>query len=174
MPVDIMYGEALLSPVPQCPIEYVEWVREASQEAYGLLRQQVQIAATRQKRLYDQGKGTPHFYVGAWVWRNIPPREKLACEWHGPYLILKKLGDLNYEIQREQGGRKVVVHVDQLKKFQGEVVPKSWVVEVEIRDMDGEAFMVEENSVEEALIGGEIDHSKEGEIVEKEVCRAWL
>ena len=58
MPVNIMYGEALMSPVPPCPIEYVEWVREASQEAYGLLRQQTQLAATRQIRLYAWQGGT--------------------------------------------------------------------------------------------------------------------
>ena len=46
------------------------------------------------------------------------------AKWHGPYLILRKLGELNYEIQKEQGGWKVMAHKDQLKKFQVEEAPK--------------------------------------------------
>ena len=47
---------------------------------------------------------------------------KLQLKWEGPYLILKKLSDVVYRIQRSKGAKPRVVHVDRLKPYQGDPI----------------------------------------------------
>ena len=43
--------------------------------------------------------------------------EKLLHNWVGPYKVIKRLTDLNYEIKKPGGRQPIVVHVSQMKKF---------------------------------------------------------
>jgi len=58
----------------------------------------------------------------------VPSRgkQKLGLGWIGPYLIIKKLTDLTYKIQKHQNSKAIVVHVDQLKPYLGETEPFNW------------------------------------------------
>ena len=54
LPVDIMYGDRQSSiGTPTCSLEYVEWVRNTMQNAYRMVRENLQKSAVRQKRGYD-------------------------------------------------------------------------------------------------------------------------
>ena len=61
---------------PSCPIEYVEWVRQASELAFEFARENLQTSAVRQKRLYDRRSDIRNHQVGDWVWRWYPPHAK--------------------------------------------------------------------------------------------------
>ena len=126
LPVDLMYGVPQSEEMPSCAVEYVEWVKEASKEAFEIARTNMQKAAIRQEKSYNRRRGKPEFAINDWVWRFIPAREKLAKEWHGPYLIIKKVGEVNYQIQLGPQAHPLVVHVDQLKKCEGET-PENWL-----------------------------------------------
>ena len=115
LPVDLMFQRRSSPSNPICPIEYVEWVKAASQEAYEYVQDYLKPAAVRQKRLYDRGKMTPLFEPGDWVWRKLPLRDKIGMNWHGPYMILKKVCEVSYLIQLSEKPRKFSVHVDHLK-----------------------------------------------------------
>lgn len=47
------------------------------------------------------------------VWRWYPPRAnmKLGLGWIGPYMILEKLSDITYKIQKFPDSETLVVHV---------------------------------------------------------------
>ncbi len=58
-----------------------------------------------------------------------PPElhNKFGVPWQGPTLIIDKLGDVTYVVQREQFGRKIKVHVDHIKIYDHDDVPTSWL-----------------------------------------------
>ena len=127
LPVDVIFG----SPpgVPQCPVEYVEWVRGASQHAFQFVADYLQKQVVRHKKLYDMKSGSPEFVVGQTVWRFYPPTAKLKFgqTWQGPYLVTGRVSDLCYRIQKARNSRAIVVHVDHLKLYEGEAPLVSWV-----------------------------------------------
>ena len=124
LPVDIVYGYALPDQ-PKCPVAYVEWVRNVMEESYKRCRQELSKAAMRQARHYNKLSGDPCYNVGDWVLLFYPPiaRQKLSLKFTGPFKVLRKLSEVNYEIEAPNTGKKKVVHVNQLKPYLSEVRP---------------------------------------------------
>ena len=54
---------------------------------------------------------------------------KLGEVWTGPYLVLRKISDVTYEIQLNSENKPITVHVDHLKPFQGRQPPINWLTE---------------------------------------------
>ncbi len=128
LPLDIMMGPPPEAG-PECPVEYVEWVKAASMQAFDLARANLKVSAERQKRNYDADAGLPSFKVGNWVWHYYPPKakEKLGKPWRGPFLITEKVSDVNVRVQASPTARSQVVHVDSLKLYEGCQAPQSWL-----------------------------------------------
>ena len=86
LPIDLMY------PPPEdelCPVQYVEWVREAMEGNFERARTHLAKAADRQKRHYDKQAKDRSFVVGDWVLRFYLPntnRDKLNFPYTGPIL----------------------------------------------------------------------------------------
>ena len=94
----------------------------------------MRAASERQKRHYDL-KAHKHLYQqGDAVWLHSPARKKglspkLQRPWEGPYLVLDRLSDVTYRIQKSQRSKPRVVHNNRLKKYEGEH-PPSWRQEI--------------------------------------------
>ena len=88
-------------------------------------------AAKKQKRSYQERTREVQFRRGDWVWWSYPQLKpgKLQKKNVGPWLVLKKITDLNYRIQRKPGDVPQVVHVDKLTKYQPDfgVTLTSWI-----------------------------------------------
>ena len=127
-PIDIMFGLPKSQTHLSCPIAYFEWVQEGLKNAFEFAHKQIGISASRQKENYDKNLKIRQFHENTWVWRWYPPEanKKLGLGWIGPYLIIKKLTDLTYKIQKHQNSKAIVVHVDQLKPYLGETEPFNW------------------------------------------------
>ena len=65
--------------------------------------------------------------VGEWVYVLYPTelQLKVGKGWSGPFLTVKKLGDVNYVIQKSPESRKITLHVDHLKKYVHDDTPTS-------------------------------------------------
>ena len=93
LPIDLMY------PVPQtaacpfsCPVQYVEWVREAMKGNFALARDHLERSAERQKRYYDMGTRDRIFKDGDLVLRFYRPNmvsNKLGTPYVGPFKVMK-------------------------------------------------------------------------------------
>ncbi len=61
---------------------------------------------------------------------RIPRKHfKLSDSWEGPYVVLDRVGDVNYKIAREHNGKHAkVIHMNCLKKYveRGEVNRMMW------------------------------------------------
>nr|KAG5693550.1 hypothetical protein BaRGS_011675 [Batillaria attramentaria] len=130
LPVDLVYGIDPEPTTPPCPVEYVEWIRDAALEAFQTAKDNLQKNAARQKRNYDRGAAQRQFAVGDWVLRLYPPnmsKSKLNPKYIGPYLITAKLSEVTYRIQRTSKSAPIPVHADHLKRFFSEKLPDSWL-----------------------------------------------
>ena len=127
MPVDLMYPPTEHQGY-RCHIEYVEWVKCALQDNYEKARQQLGVAAERQKRYYDVRTKTQQFKEGDFALRFYPPnlKNKLKSPYLGPYRIMAKLGEVTYQIQQYPTSKPLVVHVDHLKRYHYREIPSEW------------------------------------------------
>ena len=78
----------------------------------------------RQKAYYDTNRRETQYEEGDLVliykpFRKVGKSEKLLHRWLGPYLVLRRLSDLNYEVRklRRSSDKTEVVHVVNIKKF---------------------------------------------------------
>jgi hypothetical protein len=150
LPIDLMFDIQPPGPNDMCPIEYVEWVKQATTENFTLARQQLKKAAARQKKVYDKTAEPRSLELGTWVWRLYPPlrsKDKLKGRYTGPYLVVKKLEGGTYRIQRSKEAPKIVVHIDHLKPAFQETQSDNWLTpQVEEAEL-------QPNQVEEATTG---------------------
>jgi len=99
-------------------------------QAYDGVRQQLQRSAGYNKRYYDIGVRPSRFEAGQWVWyfnpRKLQGKQmKWTQQYEGPYLILQMHTTVVAEIQQSSRTKQKSVHIDKLKKFEGEE-PKVW------------------------------------------------
>ena len=126
LPAEIMFG------IPGTEIEgavntygeYVEKLRDKMQKAHDVAREHIGSAAKRQKETYDVKRALHTYKVGDYIWfytdvGQLGMAPKLRSPYEGPYLVIKKINDLNYMIQLDGKGRKKVVHHNRLKPYLG-------------------------------------------------------
>ena len=128
-PIDLMYGPPPDRVNYECPIEYAEWLYSAMRSAFQTVRDNLKVAARRQKFYYDRNSSERQFQVGTFVWRIYPPLadQKVEIDWDGPFLVVKKISDLTYKKQKSPTSRKFNVNVNHLKSYIGENSPRPWV-----------------------------------------------
>ena len=130
LPIDLMVGSPEQNN-PECPILYVEWVRNVLQDSFAFVREQLRKSAQRQKRNYDKHANPRKYPIGSWVWRWYPPKakQKLGKGWTGPYLVINQLSDITYRIQETAVSAPKVVHIDHLKPFYTDPgdLPDIWI-----------------------------------------------
>jgi len=90
-------------------------------------------AAKRAKRYYDMRVKPKQYHVGEWVYyfnpRKRPGRQdKWATKYYtGPFLVTKIIGAVNVVIQRSKRAKPITVHVDKLKPFVADEMPRPWL-----------------------------------------------
>lgn len=119
LPIDIITGSPTHpndAPI-ECPVKYVEWLKEAMQNAFDFAHENLQNSFQKQKRYYDTKLKIRSFEPKTLVLRWYPPEanQKLGLGWTGPYEVVRKLSDITYEIKRCSDGKLKIVHVDHLK-----------------------------------------------------------
>ena len=92
-------------------------------------QQNVKKSAERQARNYNVTAKLRTFKAGQWVWVFYPPklRDKFGRGWVGPYLVIQKLGTVDYLVQKEPGSKPITVHLDHIKEYSHDDVPPNWI-----------------------------------------------
>ena len=135
-PLDLMVGPPPNTIDEICPIQYIEWVKSAMEITNDFVFRNIGKAAKRQKSGYDRGLKPRQYKKGSWVWRYYPPtaNQKINFGWTGPFLVLKCISETNYLIQKGVDKPIIDVHVDDLKPYENEVTPDSWLDEQESQE----------------------------------------
>ena len=120
LPIDILYPR----PSSQEPLEsheYVAQLRERMEQCFDIARDCLKKSAIRQKRDYDSRISENKYKPGQLVYRRSHNRKKLEKPWEGPYVVIKSLGDVVYQVTDKR--KAVVLHHDMLKPYTSEFVP---------------------------------------------------
>lgn len=104
--------------------EYVRHIERCLCEMYEIVRGETKQSALRQKRVYDRNVRSINYEIGDLVRRSQPKvtvgcKTKLARTWAGPWLIVKRLSDVLFQIKHSQNSKPVVVHSDNIKPYRG-------------------------------------------------------
>ena len=123
LPIDLIVG---------CPPDsetvsgslYVHDLQTKIQQAHQHARKHYKVAARRQKKNYDIKASGAAYSRGDFVWLFAPIKKKglsskLQRYWEGPYLIVNRLSDALYRIQKSPRTKCKIVHFNRLKKYKG-------------------------------------------------------
>jgi len=85
---------------------------------------------------YDDRVKTARFEEGQLVWYYSPRRRKGMCrKWEcsnvGGFRVMKKLNDVNYIIQKSPRTKPIIVHIDRLTPYRGDI-PAVWQTAADI------------------------------------------
>ena len=139
LPLDVIYSrpESMDHDTIESYGDYVDKLRSQMNHAHEVARRHLQKALRRHKDSYDV-KTKLHIYEpGDFVWfHNILRKEgicpKLQPAYEGPYVITKKINNLDYEIQKDKDGqKKSIVHHNRLKPYLGQN-PPAWAKKLKV------------------------------------------
>jgi hypothetical protein len=92
------------------------------QEAVELAKSKLVIAQARQKKYYDRSVKECSFKQNELVLLKIfhVQTGKFYMRWEGPFMVVDKLSEVNYVIRHQEDNFQIVVHVNRLRKWNGE------------------------------------------------------
>jgi len=131
LPCDIMYGNTsqyVAPPEYQCHCHYVTQLRQTMVKCHERARKSAGIAAVRQRRVHDEETIPRRFCPGDVVWffeKRLGARP-LCMGWTGTFVVTEQTGPANYRIQRIEGGKNKIVHVDNLRLHNDQTEP-NWI-----------------------------------------------
>jgi len=110
--------------------EFVEEVSERMRTAYAFVREHLKFGFDRAKQRYDSRIKSMQFKVGDFVWYYMQYGAGLNRKWmlvsQGPYCITHSINDINKVIQRNPTSKPIIVHIDRLTHYRGDI-PKCWL-----------------------------------------------
>lgn len=129
-PFEILFGRIARSPLLNGilspddlkidPTSYAHQVSKQFLFAYDIVRRHIKDAQDAMAYNYNLQRRDFSYGVGDMVWLFVNKRpNKFAPRFKGPYIITKKLSDLNYMVRDLNGKprRRITVNVNQLKPF---------------------------------------------------------
>ena len=105
-------------------IQYVMDLRAKLHSLGVMSREHLRQAQENQKRLYDRGTRLRDFTPGDKVLVLLPTSStKLLAKWQGPFVVTRRVGDVDYEVVRsDRGDARQIYHINLLKRW-NDVVP---------------------------------------------------
>ena len=129
MPIELQLNKPSAAAV-ETEDQYVTLASERMRSAYDIVRSHLHAAFEKAKARYDSRVKAAKFEEGQFVWHYVPrSRKGLVRKWEcnnrGPFRIVKRLNDVNYIIQKSPRGQRLIVHIDRLSPYCGNV-PSAW------------------------------------------------
>ncbi|CAB4041568.1 Retrovirus-related Pol poly from transposon 412, partial [Paramuricea clavata] len=123
-PIDLTYGSPEDERAENLP-QYVQDLQQSLEEVHEFARKHSTRNYYDMEKRYNANSNAYTLEEKILVWLYNPRKKKgrtpkLTRPWEGPFVIVKKLNDLVYRIQRNKQSKPKVVHRNRLWKFRGE------------------------------------------------------
>ena len=124
LPLDLVLGKPVSTEIENDTC-YANELTDKMEEIHNLARKNLELSSGVQKRAYDHKIKQNTYCVGDAVWFYEPKskrgnkNKKLARPWTGPFIIIRKLNDVIYKIQKNAKSKAKIVHHDRLKAYLG-------------------------------------------------------
>lgn len=149
-PLKLLKDQWLESEIKTDVLSYVVSFREKLQDVRKVARDNLEKAQEKMKEHYDRKATLREFKIGDKVLAMLPiPGSPLKARFHGPYVVTKKVGDLDYKIDTPDRRKpKQLCHVNMLKLYneretEGEAKPVANTVK-----LDSKAHVCNDNEIE--------------------------
>ncbi|CAG2200883.1 unnamed protein product [Mytilus edulis] len=136
IPAELAYGSTTKY-IPQDITsygEYVDYLKEHMQIAHDVARKHLGSEARRHKEIYDSKISVYKYEQGDLVWylnenriKGVAPKSEKT--YSGPYIIKRKMSELNFVLQLARDGTEKLIHHNKLKPYKGVNSPK-WLLTV--------------------------------------------
>ena len=133
-PLDVLKEEWIAQQQDsQSVVSHILLMRERLESMYELTRENLREAQKQQKRWYDSKARERHLQAGEEVLVLLPTStSKLLARWQGPFKVVKKVSEVNYEVETPGSRRKSkVFHINMLQKWNKPKEFSAYVVEME-------------------------------------------
>ena len=134
LPAELVFGSTISSNGEKITSygDYVDTLRTKIQRAHEIARNHMSASAKRSKDLYDSKVAFNKFNQGDIVWclmetRKVGISPKPEHVYEGPFLIKRKLSEIDFVLQLDRTGTERPVHHNKLKPYEG-VQPPRWIV----------------------------------------------
>jgi len=112
--------------------DYASEMDDRLRLAYILVREHLHVDAERNKRYYDLRVRSQRYKEGDWVYYYNPRKyagrqDKWRRKFSGPFLVTQIVGPVYVMLQRIKRHRSFCVHIDEIKPYEAEIMPKSWL-----------------------------------------------
>ena len=136
LPIDLMFE----TETQESAGDYVAELRDRIRLAHDRAREQLKTSTRTYKRYYDRNVIRKCYKPGEFVWLKDERRRKgyspkLQFAYEGPYMVVNRLTDVVYRIQRGPRAKFKVVHFEKLKRYEGESIP-GWLDKVNLLPLD--------------------------------------
>jgi hypothetical protein len=140
-PFELLYGRPVRGPLDilketwessskssESIVSYVLDMQGKLAKMSEMARENLAQARTKQKQWYDQNARERRFEPGEQVLVLLPTStSKLLAQWQGPYPVLRRIGETNYQIDMvDKRKRKRIFHVNMLRKWHTPTVSSMW------------------------------------------------
>ena len=145
-------------------VQYVLDLRAKLHTLGQLSRENLLQAQERQQQLYNRGARLRQFSPGDKVLVLLPSsNSKLLAKWQGPFVVTRRVGDVDYEIVRSDRGGATQIHHLNLLKAWTEAEPVSLVMAIAERDELGPEEQKSANPAS-LLCGNQLSPSQRADI----------
>ena len=120
LPVDLVVGRPEVEERNRSVEEYEQKLRQNLEIAHNVARKAIGKDAKYQKRHFDSRIKEKALEPGSFVYLYDSSKKKglsykIGRKWKGPYLVLSRIGDVNYEIQLNRSSKAKIAHRDRLR-----------------------------------------------------------
>ena len=115
-----------LEPEPLPPSPYVAGLADALRQAHDAIVTHLGHRYRYQKKNYDKHVTPVDYQIGQAVWLRIYPRplgrsRALLKYWDETWIVIDKISQVHYKIQKTPLGRSQIIHADRLKQHPGDI-----------------------------------------------------
>uniref|UniRef100_A0A7M4F0X7 Integrase catalytic domain-containing protein n=1 Tax=Crocodylus porosus TaxID=8502 RepID=A0A7M4F0X7_CROPO len=116
--------------------EYAQEIQDRLHKAQQAAQDNLTQVQRQQKNRYDQGTRERELQPGQKVLVMLPSsHSKFEARWQGPARVIRRVGPVNYEVQREGRQRmSQILHINLLKEWQE---PQGLLLEMDRESVDG-------------------------------------
>ena len=122
LPLTVQLGNLIFPSENECPVVYVNWVRNTLERVFSFVRERSEASTLKQKQYHDRKLKVTSFEPGMLVWRWYPPdaKTKFGLGWTGPYRVIETVGNCSVKIENKN--KNLIVHKNDLKPYEGREV----------------------------------------------------
>ena len=178
-PFELLYGRSVRGPLDivresweareksdESVVSHVLSMRKRLEKMSELARENLATAQARQKTWYDKNSRIREFAIGDQVLVLLPTStNKLLAEWQGPYKVVKRMGEVDYQIEMHDRRKKLrVFHVNMLRRWYTSVSTSLMAEEID-DEFEGEIPFWRENSGKNTpRFGAQLEPQQEAEV----------